>query len=199
MKSILKAKKEDFQKIDGFQKTLSEKIYNNIHNGLQNITLDLLIGSACVFGEGIGRKKVKSLLDNFPDILEINMSEKDMIEKIKNIEGFSDKTAEKIVNNIDKVKKFLKDIEKYVSYEKSAQLSSNKLEGKSILFSGYRPKELMEIITKNGGTIASTVNKTLSILIVKDKDSHSSKIETAKKFGIEILYENEFIDNYLLF
>ena len=199
LKSILKAKKEDFQKIDGFQKTLSEKIYNNIHNGLQNITLDLLIGSACVFGEGIGRKKVKSLLDNFPDILEINMSEKDMIEKIKNIEGFSDKTAEKIVNNIDKVKKFLKDIEKYVSYEKSAQLSSNKLEGKSILFSGYRPKELMEIITKNGGTIASTVNKTLSILIVKDKDSHSSKIETAKKFGIEILYENEFIDNYLLF
>ena len=67
------------------------------------------------------------------------------------------------------------------------------------MFSGYRPKELMEIITKNGGTIASTVNKTLSILIVKDKDSHSSKIETAKKFGIEILYENEFIDNYLLF
>ena len=199
LKSILKAKKEDFQKIDGFQKTLSEKIYNNIHNGLQNIALDLLLGSACVFGEGIGRKKVKSLLDNFPDILEINMSEKDMIEKIKNIEGFSDKTAEKIVNNIDKVKKFLKDIEKYVSYEKSAQLSSNKLEGKSILFSGYRPKELMEIITKNGGTIASTVNKTLSILIVKDKDSHSSKIETAKKFGIEILYENEFIDNYLLF
>ena len=197
LKSILKAKKEDFQKIDGFQKTLSEKIYNNIHNGLQNIALDLLLGSACVFGEGIGRRKVKSLLENFPDILEVDMSKKDMVEKIKNIEGFSDKTAEKIVNNIDKVKKFLKDIEKYVSYEKSVELSSNKLEGKSILFSGYRPKELMEKIIKNGGTIASTVNKTLSILIVKDKDSHSSKIETAKKFGIEILYENEFIENYL--
>lgn len=196
LKSIFDAKKEDFEKIDGFQKTLAQKIYDNIHNGLKNTKKEILLGSASILGEGIGKRKIKSLFDGFPDILDTDIDKKDMIKKIINIEGFSDKTAEKIVYNIDNAKKFLKDIEKYVSYEIDI-VESTKLNGKNILFSGYRSKDLEKEIIKNGGNIVQTVNKNLSILIVKDLDSNSSKVENAKKFGVEIIDNDNFVKKYL--
>ena len=59
LKSIFEAKKEDFEKIDGFQKTLAQKIYDNIHNGLKNTKKEILLGSASILGEGIGKRKIK--------------------------------------------------------------------------------------------------------------------------------------------
>jgi DNA ligase (NAD+) len=193
---ILEAKAEDFQKIDGFQETLAKKIYNNIHNGLKNISLDLLIGSSNILGESIGKRKVKSLLDGYPDIFKDKLSKDEKIEKIINIEGFSNKTAEKIVNNIEKTKKFLKDIDKYVSYTNN-ETKTNKLENVSVLLSGFRNADLESEIIKNGGKILSSVSKNLKILIVKDKDSTSSKVEKAKSLNIEILFEDEFKERYL--
>lgn len=193
---ILDAKEEDFEKIDGFQKTLAKKIYNNIHNGLKNISLDVLIGSSNILGESIGKRKVKSLLEGYPDIFIDNLSKNDKIEKIINIEGFSNKTAEKIVNNIEKTKKFLKDIDKYVSYN-TLENKTNKLKDITVLLSGFRNAELEYEIIKNGGKILSNVSKNLKILIVKDKNSTSSKVQKAKSLNIDILFENEFKEKYL--
>lgn len=197
---ILNAEAADFEKIDGFQSTLSKKIYDNIHNGLKDITLDNLLGSYNIFGEGLGKRKMKALLEGFPNILDINISNKDeIIQKIINIEGFSDKTAEKIYNNLEKAKKFLKDINKFISIKKEEKILNDekKLEGLTVLFSGYRNKELENEIIYNGGKIATIVSKNLNILIVKDKDSSSSKIDKAKKLEIEILKEEEFLEIYL--
>ena len=197
---ILNAKKGDFQKIDGFQEKLAEKIFNNIHEGLQNITVDKLLGSLCIFGEGLGKRKLKVLFDNFPDILECNLSDKELLKKINIIPGFSDKTSEKIVLNLDKAKKFIKDIDCYVSYENKKVKGTNnlnKLNDLTVLFSGFRNYELEKKIVLNGGKILSSVSKNLKILIVKDKSSSSSKIEKAKNLNIDILFENEFIKKYL--
>ena len=62
---IFKATKDDFEKIDGFQKKLAEKIYNNIHEGLKDTSIDILLGSSGIFGEGIGKRKLKVLFENF--------------------------------------------------------------------------------------------------------------------------------------
>ena len=198
---ILNAKVEDIEKIEGFQRTLATKIYDNIHNGLQNITLDNLLGASNVFGEGLGKRKMKALLEGFPNILEVNTTNKEEImEKIINIEGFSDKTAEKIYNNLEKAKKFLRDMNKFITFKsikKEESDDTKNLEGITVLFSGYRNKELENEIVEKGGKISSTVSKNLKVLIVKDKDGSSSKIEKAKKLDIEILYEDEFLKKYL--
>jgi DNA ligase (NAD+) len=194
---ILKATKADFKKIDGFQEKLAEKIFNNIHEGLQNITIDKLLGSLCIFGEGLGKRKLKVLFDNFPDILECNLCEKELLEKINTIPGFSNKTSEKILLNLEKAKKIIKDIDCFVSYENKKVKGTNKLHGLTILFSGVRNHELEKIIILNGGKVITSVSKNLKILIVKDKTSSSSKIEKAKNLNIEILLEGEFIKKYL--
>ena len=130
-----------------------------------------------------------------------------MINKITNIEGFSDKTALKVIKNIDKANDFLKSIDKFVTYKQNKQTSSPTIEfkgvGKSLnnmsfLFSGFRDKNLEAEIVERGGEIAGSVNKNLSVLVVLDKTKLSGKIDKAKKFGILILEKEEFLSEYLV-
>jgi NAD-dependent DNA ligase len=193
---IFKATKDDFEKIDGFQKKLAEKIYNNIHEGLKDTSIDILLGSSGIFGEGVGKRKLKVLFENFPDILDTNVSEKEIFKKICDIEGYSEKTAEKIILNLDKARKFIKNIEPYITF-KNKKNKTDKLKDLSVLFSGFRNEEMEKEIVANGGKISTSVSKNLNILIVKDKTSSSSKIEKAKKLNIEILLMEEFIQKYL--
>jgi NAD-dependent DNA ligase len=191
---ILKATKEDFEEIDGFGKTLAEKVYNNIHNGLQNTTMYDLLGSCGMLGENIGTRKIKLLLDNIPDLFKIykKMSEAELIERINNIKGFSDITTIKIVENIEKADIFLTSISKYVSFEKEEK-KDNEFENMKFLFSGFRDKDLEKIIIQKGGTMVTSISKNTSVLIVKDVEEKSSKIQKAKELKIPVITRDEFI------
>lgn len=196
---IFKASKVDFEKIEGFQNKLAEKIYNNIHDGLQNTSKDIILGSSGIFGEGIGKRKLKVLFDNFPDILETKLNKKDLTKKITDIPTYSDKTAEKIVLNLNKAIVFLLEIKEFVTFKSPVlkDLSNENLKDLTILFSGFRDLELEKEITENGGKITTSVSKNLKILIVKDKTSTTSKIEKAKTLGVEIMLYDEFIEKYM--
>ena len=195
---IFEANKEDFEKIEGFQKKLAEKIYNNIHDGLKNTSKDILLGSSGIFGEGIGKRKLKVLFDNFPDILETRLNKKDLIKKISDIPSYSDKTAEKIVLNLDKAINFLNEVKPFVTFNSiTEKTEKGDLKDLTILFSGFRDMELEKKILDNGGKVLTSVSKNLKILIVKDKSSTTSKVEKARTLGVEILEYDEFIDKYM--
>ena len=94
---IFQANTEDFEKIDGFGKKLADKVINNIHNGLKDTTIDVLLGSSGIFGEGMGKRKIKLLFDNIPDLMDIysDMSNEELRTMINQLDGFSDKTTDK--------------------------------------------------------------------------------------------------------
>ena len=120
-----------------------------------------------------------------------------MLEKIINIEGFSDKTGEKIILNLNKAREFLEEVNPYVVYENKKEENTEKLKDITVLFSGFRNEELEKQIILNGGKVLTSVSKNLKILIVKDKVNTSLKIEKARKLNIDILFEGEFIETYL--
>ena len=62
-------------------------------------------------------------------------------------------------------------------------------------FSGFRNKELETKLIENGNDISQTITKNVNILIVKNKNDQSSKIEKAKKLNIEIIDYPNFILN----
>jgi len=66
----------------------------------------------------------------------------------------------------------------------------------TIVFTGVRDKELEKKIEDNSGVIGSGVNKKTSALIVKEKNSGSSKEESAKKLNIPIYTIDEFKEKY---
>ena len=196
---IFQANTEDFEKIDGFGKKLADKVINNIHNGLKDTTIDVLLGSSGIFGEGMGKRKIKLLFDNIPDLMDIysDMSNEELRTMINQLDGFSDKTTDKIIVNLPKANKFLEQVKPYVLYESKEKEHTEKLKDITVLFSGFRNEELEKRIVSNGGKILTSVSKNLKILIVKDKEGSSSKIEKAIKLNIKILFEEEFIETYL--
>ena len=60
---IIYAKREDFHKIDGFGKISADRIYDNIHDGLQNVSIANILGSSGVFGFGLVEKKFVNYLN----------------------------------------------------------------------------------------------------------------------------------------
>ena len=59
-------------------------------------------------------------------------------------------------------------------------------------------EELKEFIEKNGGKMTTTISSKTTALINNNTNSTSSKNLTAKKLGVPIYSENEFIDHYSL-
>ena len=198
---IFEANVEDFEKIDGFGKKLAEKVFNNIHNGLKDTTIDVFLGSSGVFGEGMGKRKIKLLFDNIPDLMNIysDIPEEELRKLINEIDGFSDISTSKIINNLSKADAFLKSISKFVSFakkEKKVNWASN-LEDMKILFSGFRDSALEKNIVDRGGKLVTSISKNTSLLVVKDKSESSSKIIKAKELGVDILLKDEFLSKYI--
>ena len=58
-------------------------------------------GSSC-FGSGFGIKKIKKILEIYPNVLELD-NDLNLFEKINNIDGFSDKTTKKFIEGLNHV------------------------------------------------------------------------------------------------
>lgn len=120
------------------------------------------------------------------------------VEKLMEIEGFGEKVATEIMNwfheekNID----FMKKLEKVgLTLEAETKKASSVLAGKSFVVTGTLESmsrdEAKEKIRENGGKVQGTVSpKTDFVLCGK---TPGSKEEKAKKLGVAILTEEEFL------
>ena len=195
---ILKAKEKDFLKIDGFQETMANKIYNNIQDKIKNVKMGTLMTASNIFGKGFGIKKFNIILKKYPNIIIKSPSESKVIDLIIELDGFEKKTAIKFAKGLPKFKLFLKSVPMIkIQKEKHVTIGSL-LQNKKIVFSGFRDKELEEFIEKQGGQVVGTISKNTSFLVVKDLDESSSKIAKAEDLNIKILSKTLFIKKFKL-
>ena len=83
---------------------MANNIYNNIHNIIDKpIKLEILMSASNKFGRGFSFKKLKEVLNMYPDILTTEYTESDICE----INGFSNKTAKRFIDHLPEFKKFL--------------------------------------------------------------------------------------------
>ena len=80
--------------------------------------------------------------------------------------------------------------------EKKPIEENNVFNGKKIVFSGIRDKELESFIKQNGGKVLNNISKETFMLIVKDEDNITTKVEDSKKKGIPIITLNDFNQKY---
>lgn len=86
----------------------------------------------------------------------------------------------------------------------NAESANQNLEGQVIVITGKLNKfknrsELQALIESAGGKVAGSVSKNTTYLINNDTESSSSKNLTAKKLGVNIISEQDFIEKYLTF
>lgn len=192
----------DIEKLEGFQKRSAERIHENIVNGFQNITIPDVLGSCGIFGQGIGKKKLETLFNSIPDLLDIykTKTKKQLLDIILKVEGFSVKTADSIIDNIMWADLFIKILNKipFVKFKKNIKVS-NILDGKYILFSGFRDPNMEKLIKERGGNIDKSLTKKTSYLVVNvGNDLTSNKPKEAKEKGIPIYNSEEFFNKFLI-
>ena len=199
IKKFVNITKEELLKVDGIKEKKANNIVESIENTLKDLDCLKLMMASNTFGRGFAIKKIKLIMDNIEDK---EFKNKPTIEDLIKIKGIEKKTAEKFINNIDNYIKFLKETKikcnfEEKSQEKSQEKSKNKFENMNVVFTGVRDKELEKKIENGGGNVKSGVTKSVNYLIVKDKDSKSSKVEKAKELKIKIITLEEFNKKFL--
>lgn len=185
--------------IDGLGEKVLQKIFDSIKESIETCSLEMFMYASQMFGRGIGEKKIKLILDHIPNILELDINQ-ELRKKINNIDGFSDKTTDKFIENLNEFKIFFKEIRKIISLDhliviKKKENKEHKLNGMIIVFTGFRNKNWKEFIEKNGGKVTDSVSKNTNIVVYEELKG--SKIEKAKELGIMLMYKDDFMKTYI--
>ena len=199
---ILAMTKADFEKC-GFKST-AEKYEANIKQKVGEANLVQLMSASGLMGRGIGTKKIGPILEAFPDILTSGESVDAKITKVKSIKGVEQKTAATFVENIPRFTAFLSDCGLASKLSSAPMEPSSKptalvadiipspLNGKKIVMTKVRDKEIIEQLAKYGATLEDTMKKDIFVLIVKSKDDVSNKTKYAVEHNIPIMTPDEF-------
>lgn len=196
---ILSATKDDLMNIEGIQEKSAERIVQNIHDGLQDVSIGTVLGASGIFGPNIGVKRVELIFDSIPNFAKLipKLSKEEIKSKIIEIEGFSDITASQIANHAKWVPIFLLKIKPYVTFKKKIRVSNN-LQGYKIVFSGFRDKEMEKQIELNGGKVTGSVTGNTSAVIVQNKGGKlTGKPLKAQELGVPVYSKEEFIEEFL--
>lgn len=199
---IIGAPEEDLYEIEGLGEKSITKIYKEIYDKLDKLELFQFM-AASHMDRGLGERKIKEIINKYPNIINEKLNRDDFIEKIKNVDGFSDKLAERFVDNFKYFKKFFKEVNDV--YDLSHLLKIKKVEkqgdffkDKSICMTGTRDKEIINFIEKNGGKISTSVSSKTHLLIhADDADKSSNKFQNAEKYKTLVISVSEFKKKYL--
>ena len=208
---ILEANKDKLSNIDGLGKKSVDKIYESINEGIKNRHIYDLMAASQIFGRGIGSRKFKLIIDVYPNIIDIFNKEgyENTLKLINTINGFENKTSIKVVDNLKSFETWLNNLLKLKkdalfkmnqnvnSLENDAELKkySAKIKdysNKTIVFTGFRDKDVEVILEKLGTKITNSISKNTDILVASNPDENTAKINKAKELDVKIISKEQF-------
>lgn len=197
---IVSASKKRLLEVPEFQEKSAERIYVNIHNGLQDVKISTVLGASGVLGFGIGNKRMDALFLDIPNLLVVykKKSHEELVNMITQVDGFSDITADKIAKNLKYADLLIKNLSKYATFKTEERVSEG-LKGQKIVMTGFRDKQLEESISQRGGKVVGSVSSNTTILVVAKKDGKlTGKLEKANQLGIPIYEKGEFVKKFIV-
>jgi NAD-dependent DNA ligase len=204
IEKILNADKKKLEKIDGLGNKMITKIFDGIYKALDKMTLIKFISASRILGRSVGERKLKLIVDKYPDLLQCTEDEDVLRDKLMTIKGYSTKTTDKVVENILEFKEFYKKINKIYDISHIMEIkkkvikdtiNDNKFNGMNIVFTGIRDKKIEEEIEKYGGKIGSGVTSKTTLLVYKSDDG-SAKMKKAKELNIQMMNIEDFKEKY---
>ena len=200
---IINIKKEELLRIEGFKDKSAENIIGALKK-IKDVDCNVLMDASNIMGRGFGSKKIKSITDVYPEIIDNtkagrNKALKLKVEELTKINGIAKISAELFIENLPKYYEFYDSLG--FKCNKGAVANAvpenikinNNLKDKTFIFSGFRNKEYEKIIADNGGKVTTAISKNTSYLVVKDKNENTGKIIKARELGITILNVEDFI------
>lgn len=206
IKQLLEITIDQLKNINTIEEKSATKIYHQFQKSKEKMTLiNLMVGSG-IFGRGFGLNRIEYIITNYPNIMELEIDNNKLIEKIEKLDGFSSKTSKQFVDNINHFRDFIKENNlDIITIIETIMVDDNKTIDKptlfnnyKIVFSGFRDKEMETFIKNNGGKLVNNVSKDTNFLVVKDKNKKSGKLDEAINKEIPIYLIDEFNKKYRL-
>lgn len=162
------------------------KMYESLHKQVENATPTQLADATGCFGEGIGELKLNKIVDKYGDLPHDK-------EKILDTDGWAEKSTDQYMCHYATFLSMVDFFQKNNMWKgfDEINVSSNKYKNINVVFTGVRNKEMEELIRKNGGKVLTSFTKECNLVIAKDPMSSSSKLQKARKNGIEIITMDE--------
>ena len=184
---LLKA--EDIVSLDRMGEKGAKKLLDELGK-FRCIPLENFFGGLCI--DGVATSIVRSVIDagynTMDKILSISVSQ------LECIPGFGEIRAQAfhdgLVENADRIEAIL---DAGVTIK---QRASGSLNGKKVCFTGSMntPRaKLQKMVEDAGGIVDKSVGKGTVYLVTEDENSTSSKIQAARRLGIKILSESDFM------
>lgn len=85
----------------------------------------------------------------------------------------------------------------YTAPQQTYTTPQQTLTGTTVVFSGFRDKELEQRIKSAGGKVTTAVSRNTSFLILKDINDRKGKAMEAEKKGVPLISREDFIQRYL--
>lgn len=201
---ILNLKVENLLPVEGFQLKSATKLLESIHNKVLKIEHPLykIMNASNIF-TNFGLKKLMLITNNIPQNKILNAPLDELkIRDITQIEGFSTISGMLFLKNLSKFRKWLEEFPNLkikstnISKDKDnttpTSIDISKLNRdylrKNIVLTGFRDKELEHLLENiYRCKIQSGIRGNTNILIAKDIEGNSSKINKAKSIGIKVI------------
>ncbi|MEK7582131.1 MAG: NAD-dependent DNA ligase LigA [Patescibacteria group bacterium] len=190
---IFKLKKEDIEGLLGFGEKSAENLISAI-NTSRKVALAKFLHALGI--RHVGEETARDIANNFGTIKAIlSAKEEDFVR----IEGVGEKSARSITEYLkdSQNKKIIGELLIYLKIENPQKLKNKNLELKGFTFvlTGTLSKMSRDVakeeILKRGGSVPGSVSGKTSFVVAGDNPG--SKLDEAKKLGVKILSEDEFI------
>jgi NAD-dependent DNA ligase len=203
-------KVDDLDGIEGLQSKSKQNVFSAIQQLKMNMTFKKLMSGSSIF-QNFGERKIIKILEKIPYVKEYIEDETMQLDKIILIRELADngfhKSGQAFIDSIETYKEYyqqMKDffnLDEIVFEEDELEMlvfedEKSNMEKENIVFSGFRDKELEKKMEKKGHVISKDITKKVTLLVVKDLESGSTKIEKAKSYGIKIVSLEEFQSKY---
>lgn len=192
IEKILKMKKNELLDIEGFKEKSADNLIKSIKKAVSDKSLAEIMNASNKLGSGMGIERMKMITSTYPKILTNNWSKKELIEKIKNIDGFDNITADIFASNFKSFLDFYNNIKNLISIKEKKIKKGGKFKDMKIVVSGFRDKDIINYIENEGGILTNTVSKNTNLLVIKDSSvMDTSKVIKAKEYGVKIITKDE--------
>ena len=175
-----------------------------------------LMQASNAFGMGFGERKLKAITKELG--IKGLLKTSPTVDELCAIEGIAPLTAGKFIEGLEAFKRFIKDsglevndCSKEVSKgtpkaspkaakgspkspPKSPKASSSTtFANQVVVFTGFRNKDYAQKIEDLGGEVGASVTKKTTILVAKELDKGSGKLDAARAKGIRVIDEQELV------
>ena len=188
---LMNLKPEDLFGLEGFGDKKISNLIGSIEKS-KKTTADRFLYALGV--DGIGKKTAKDLIKRFRTLKNLTEATEDELSSVDGIGGilaknivdyFSDEGNRKLVADL---------LESGIILEEKEEIDGT-LKGLKFVLTGSLPTlkrgEATLLIEQNGGEVASSVSKTVDIVLAGE--DAGSKLQKAEKLSIKIISEDEFL------